>query len=61
MNLEVAIADIAIDIRSQIKIKLPDALIFATAEYMGIDLITSDIEDFYKIESNVKIIKPNKK
>ena len=58
VNLEIGIADIAIEIRSLSKIKLPDALILATAKYMEADLITSDIDDFSKIDRKVKLIKP---
>ena len=58
VNLEKGIADIAIEIRSLSKIKLPDALILATAKYMEADLITSDIDDFSKIDRKVKLIKP---
>lgn len=58
VNLEKGIADIAIEIRSLSKIKLPDALILATAKYMEADLITSDIDDFSKIDIKVKLIKP---
>ncbi|MEN8122783.1 MAG: type II toxin-antitoxin system VapC family toxin [Bacteroidota bacterium] len=59
LNLDKEIADIAINFRKKIKIKLPDALIIATAEKMAIDLITSNIDDFKNLSENINVIKPN--
>jgi predicted nucleic acid-binding protein len=39
---------LAIEIRQQVKIKTPDAIIAATSKYLNIPLITSD-KDFKKI------------
>lgn len=38
------------------KIKLPDAIILATANYLQAELITDDWDDFINIDANVKII-----
>ena len=37
------------------KIKLPDAIILATAKYLGADLITDDWDDFIGIDNQVII------
>ena len=61
-NLEIAEANITI--AKQVisykknklkKIKLPDAIILATAKYLGADLITDDWDDFIGIDSEVVI------
>jgi predicted nucleic acid-binding protein len=39
------------------KIKLPDAIILATAKYLGADLITDDWDDFQGIDPKVVIVK----
>lgn len=39
------------------KIKLPDAIILATAKYLGADLVTDDWYDFQGIDSQVVIRK----
>jgi predicted nucleic acid-binding protein len=39
------------------KIKLPDAIVLATAKYLGADLITDDWEDFKNIDKSVPIRK----
>ncbi|MEM8527419.1 MAG: type II toxin-antitoxin system VapC family toxin [Bacteroidota bacterium] len=39
------------------KIKIPDALILATAKYLGADIITDDWDDFEGIDETVSIIK----
>jgi len=61
VNLNKEIADIAIDYRKQKKIKLPDALILATAKHLNADLLTSDISDFQNIDKSVKLIEPKNK
>ena len=43
------IVDICIDIRKREKIKLPDAIIAATALAYDLDLITRNISDFKKV------------
>ncbi len=37
------------------KIKLPDAIILATAKYLGADLLSDDYDDFINIDSHVII------
>ncbi len=60
INLNKEIADIAVEYRKLKKIKLPDALILATAKYAEAHLITSDISDFQNIDNSVKIVEPIK-
>jgi len=38
-----------IEVRKKYKIKLPDAIIFATAIYLNADLISFNYEDFRKL------------
>lgn len=47
-----------IDIRQQHKIKLPDAIILATAVINKLELITANISDFINIEPTLKITNP---
>jgi predicted nucleic acid-binding protein len=37
------------------KIKLPDAIILATAKHLGADLITDDWDDFINIDKDVVV------
>jgi predicted nucleic acid-binding protein len=37
------------------KIKLPDAIILATAKYLGADLLTDDWDDFVNIDVDVNV------
>lgn len=62
-NLEIvevsrAVAEQAIIYRkhSGKKIKLPDAIILATAKHLGADLLTEDWKDFQTIDNAVKIL-----
>ena len=52
------IADLTIEIRKSKtkKIKLPDAIILATAKYLNLTLLTDDWADFEKIESSVLVL-----
>jgi hypothetical protein len=50
------IAENVIDIRKQYRIKLPDAIIAATANTDDLCLVTRNIEDFKNI--NIKILDP---
>jgi predicted nucleic acid-binding protein len=37
------------------KIKLPDAIILATAHYLGADLLSDDWDDFINIDDTVRV------
>ena len=50
------IADIAIEIRKKLRIKLPDAIIAATGKVQNLCLVTRNIDDFRKVE--IKIANP---
>lgn len=60
-NLSMPIAEYAIEYRKKRKIKLPDALILATARYLEADLLTSNESDFKEVDQNVNIIVPQRK
>jgi predicted nucleic acid-binding protein len=47
------IADMAIEIRKKQRIKLPDAIIAATAKVLNLCLVTRNIDDFKKIEIQI--------
>ena len=47
-----------INLRKQYRIKLPDAIIYATALIENVPLLTSNIKDFKLIDGNVKLINP---
>jgi len=55
ISLNEEIAEIAIIIRKENKIKLPDAIIGATAKYSNSLLITRNIKDFPMHASDIKI------
>ena len=38
------------------KIKLPDAIILATANYLGADLLSDDWDDFINIDNSVRVL-----
>lgn len=57
LNMDIAME--VISIRKKKKIKLPDAVIIATANYLECDLLTENKKDFKSIYKNLKIIKPN--
>ena len=58
IELNKAVADQAITYRKNKlkKIKLPDAVILATAKYADADLLTDDWDDFQNIDSTVNVI-----
>ena len=47
------IADMAIEIRRKRRIKLPDAIIAATAKALNLHLVTRNIDDFEKVEIQI--------
>lgn len=52
------ISQIAIQYRQQRKIKLPDAIILATASHLGAELCTANADDFKKLDETVLIFNP---
>ena len=59
IDIDLSIAQKVIDYRSngKKKIKLPDAIILASANIVSANLITDDWDDFEGIDSTVPIIK----
>lgn len=49
INLNDIIINKVIEIRKVFKIKLPDAIIFATSHFLNADLITLNQDDFKKL------------
>ncbi len=47
------VADMAIEIRRKCRIKLPDAIIAATAKALNLCLVTRNIHDFEKVEIQI--------
>lgn len=58
INLDDQLAGQVIHIRKRKKIKLPDAIIFATAQITRSDFMTKNVSDFCGIDPDVKIIEP---
>ena len=56
--LDTEIVEKVISIRQQHKIKLPDAIILATAVISKMELITANVSDFVNIDHNLKIYNP---
>lgn len=52
------IAEETINLRKNNRIKLPDAIIYATALVEGLPLLTNNISDFKSLNGNVKLIDP---
>jgi predicted nucleic acid-binding protein len=55
IHLNLNIAGLAVELRRNMKIKLPDAIIYATAKYKNTKLITRNTKDFNKKLKDVKI------
>ncbi|MBW8051786.1 MAG: type II toxin-antitoxin system VapC family toxin [Cytophagales bacterium] len=53
------ITDKVVNYRQQSKIKIPDAIILATASMLNADLITNNPADFKGIDKNVGIVIPS--
>ncbi len=53
LYIDQKIADMTIEIRKEAHIKLPDAIIAATAKVTNLNLITRNIDDFEKIEIQI--------
>jgi predicted nucleic acid-binding protein len=60
INLNDDIIAEVIALRKICKIKLPDAIIFATAKCNGLNLITRNIDDFADCSDQISIIDPFK-
>lgn len=58
LNLNEDIVNNVIETRKKRKIKLPDAIVYATASTNDIDLITRNVDDFKNIDKNIKVINP---
>jgi predicted nucleic acid-binding protein len=56
INREVADQAIAYRKNKFKKIKLPDAVILATAKYINADLLTDDWDDFQNIDSSLNVL-----
>jgi predicted nucleic acid-binding protein len=60
VDLNTEIVSKVISIRQKHKIKLPDAIILATAIICQLELVTANVGDFINIEPSLKIINPIK-
>lgn len=58
LPLEMGVALHAIRYRKMRKIKLPDALILATARHAGSDLLTFNSKDFVGLDQEVNVVTP---
>jgi len=58
IHLNTEIVEKVISIRQQHKIKLPDAIILATAIISKMELITANVPDFVNIDYSLKIYNP---
>jgi predicted nucleic acid-binding protein len=58
IGLNQEVVEKVIDIRQQHKIKLPDAIILATAVVSDMELVTANVADFIHIEPRVKLFNP---
>jgi predicted nucleic acid-binding protein len=52
------VAEETIKLRQNYRIKLPDAIIYATALVEKVPLLTNNIKDFISIDGNVELINP---
>ena len=53
LYIDQKIADMVIQIRSEVRIRLPDAIIAATAKAANLHLVTRNTEDFKKVEVQI--------
>jgi hypothetical protein len=58
IHLNSEIIEKVIYIRQKHKIKLPDAIILATALIGDLELVTANVADFIHIDPNLKILNP---
>jgi len=55
INTNIEIAETVVSYRKKSKIKLPDAIILATAKFVNAELLTDNTEDFKNIDNSVKV------
>jgi len=55
LELDQAVADMAVDIRRSSRMELPDAIILATARVHGLLLVTRNRRDFPRREPDIRI------
>lgn len=53
--IDAAIAEKAVEVRRTWKIKLPDALIWASAEHLGCVLVTRNVRDFPQTHPGIRV------
>lgn len=58
LDLNAEIVKKVIELRRTSKIKLPDAIVLATAEVHQLDLITRNVKDFENMNTSVKLVNP---
>lgn len=58
VQTDMEIAGYVVGYRRQRRIKLPDAIILATARKLGADLMTKNTEDFRGIDESVRLVEP---
>lgn len=56
INTNIEIAETVVSYRKKSKIKLPDAIILATAKFVNAELLTDNTEDFKIIDNSIKIV-----
>lgn len=61
VDINMPIADIVVSYKknNRRKMKLPDAIILASAKFLQADLLSDDWDDFINIDPNVKILNIN--
>jgi hypothetical protein len=58
LQTDMEIANYVVAYRRQRRIKLPDAIILATARTLGADLMTKNTDDFRGIDEAVRLVEP---
>mgnify|MGYP006266553437 CR=1 FL=1 len=61
IDLDMEMAQRAVAYRKKKKIKLPDALILATARQIGADLLTFNTKDFQGLDDQVELVVPKRR
>jgi predicted nucleic acid-binding protein len=55
IELSADIARRAVDLRRQLKIRLPDAIVLATADWEGCILVTRNTKDFSRADPRIRV------